>query len=226
MKQQTVALVSIGQSPRQDIAGDFEVLCGQTFRFLDVGALDDVSPEEIARLAPESGEADLITKLRNNQVVYVSHDRLRPYMEKALAKAADQGADWAVVACTGDFQGFKASLPVLQPNRILAHGIAGILNAGDALTILVPTQKQVREAAERWSQRGFTVDKIIVETPFGDHRALFDMLQHDPAVQGTQALIADCFGFGLAFGDSVAAFYDKPVFISRKLIGHLLLAIH
>lgn len=225
MKQQTVALVSIGQSPRPDIAGDFTLLCNQAFTLLDIGALDDVSPEEIASLAPAHGESDLITKTRDGQVVYLSHDRLEPYMEIALAKAAKQGADWAVISCTGDFSRLHSSIPVLMPNQILAHSVASVLKQEDKLILIVPTEGQAGEATKRWEKRGYIVARVLVESPFGDHHALFELLQHDQVAREAQAVIADCFGFDVGFKNSVAKVYPKPVFVSRNLIAHLLLSV-
>lgn len=224
-KGQTVAFVSIGQSPREDIVSDFDKLWGNTFRILEVGALDDLSPAEIKSLAPVPGESDLITRLRDGQAVYLSHERLLPYMEQALEKACRRGADKAVVLCTGDFSKLATPVPLLMPSQVLAHSVASVVKPGDKLTIVVPTQGQADEAAARWSERGFEVAKVIVESPFDDHRALFAVLKSDRTVQTTQGLIADCFGFGIAFMDSVAEFYDKPIFVARKLIAHLLLAI-
>ena len=224
-KVQTVAFVSIGQSPRQDVVSDFQKVWGNTFNILDIGALDDLSHEEIKSLAPAPGESDLITKLRDGQAVYLSHHRLMPHMDQALEKACKGGADWAVVLCTGDFSNLKSSIPLLLPNPILAHGVESVLKPGDKLTVIVPTQGQVSEATERWFQRGFEVSKVIVESPFDNHQALFDVLKNDQIVQKTKGLIADCFGFDNTFMNSVAELYVKPIFISRKLISHLLLAI-
>ncbi|WP_371373829.1 AroM family protein [Sporomusa aerivorans] len=224
-KVQTVACVSIGQSPRTDVTSDLKKVWGNTFNILDIGALDDLSHEEITSLAPVPGESDLITKLRNGQAVYLSHHRLIPHIEQALEKSCSGGADWAIVLCTGDFSHLKSSLPYLLPNPVLAHSVESILKPDDKLTVIVPTQGQVTEATARWSERGFEVSKVIVESPFANHQGLFKALKNDPALQKTQGLIADCFGFDIAFMNSVAEFYDKPIFISRKLISHLLLAI-
>ena len=223
-KQQTVAFISIGQSPRTDITKDFLDVWDRKFSILDIGALDELSLEEIHSLAPVAGEADLITKLRDGQVVYLSHDRLMPQMEKAIAKAAKCGADWAVVACTGDFSRLNSEIPLLLSNQILEHSVASLLRTGDKLAVIVPTAGQAGEAAERWTKRGFAIAKVIVQNPFENHQAVFEQLADDPAVQSTKGLIADCFGFGTQFEKAAANFYAQPVFVARTLIAHLLLA--
>lgn len=223
-KIQTIALISIGHSPRTDIVNDFKDLWGDAYNILDIGALDDLSSEDIQSVAPVSGESELITKLRDGQVVYLSPSKLIPHLERALEKACKSGATQAIVLCTGDFSSLKSPIPLLLPNPILAHCAESILNPGDKLTVIVPAQGQVREAAERWSRRGFEVSKVIVERPFDNHQKLFDTIQNNQTIQNTQGLIADCFGFGVDFMNSIAKLYDKPIFIPRKLIAHLLLA--
>ncbi|WP_246588508.1 AroM family protein [Pelorhabdus rhamnosifermentans] len=222
--KKTVAFLSIGQSPRQDVIGDFKKICGDTFHILDIGALDDLSIEEIQRIAPIPGESDLIVKLRTGQSAYVSHGKLMPYMQLAIQKAIKAGAEWIVILCTGDFSKLESSVPLLLPNTILAHSVASIFKAGDSLTVIVPTPGQASEAAERWSMRGFRVAKVIVESPFNDHQALFNVIENDSIVQDSQAIIADCFGFDMNFMKNAAVFYRKPIFVSRMLISHLLVA--
>ena len=220
----TVAFVSIGQTPRPDITADFLQICGSAFRILELGALDDLPTEEIAGLAPRAGESDLIAKLRDGQVVYLSHDRLMPYMQKRIRQAEDARANWIIVACTGDFAELGSTSPLLLPNNILAHSVGSVLKQGDKLTVIVPTEGQIKEATERWSQRGYTVAKVFVEQPFADYHSLIDRLRNDATVQSTQGLIADCFGFGSAFMNAAAKVYQHPIFVSRLLIPHLLLA--
>ena len=220
----TVAFVSIGQTPRPDITADFLQICGNTFRILELGALDDLPADEIAGLAPRAGESDLIAKLRDGQVVYLSHHRLIPYMQKRIKQAEDAQASWIIVACTGDFAELSSTKPLLLPNNILAHSVGSVLKKGDKLTVIVPTEGQVREATERWSQRGYIVAKVFVEQPFTDYQNLIDNLKNDATVQSTQGLIADCFGFGSPFMNAAAKVYQQPIFVSRLLIPHLLLA--
>lgn len=222
----TIAFVSIGQSPRRDIISDFTALWGERMHILDIGALDELSLAEIKQLAPLPGESDLITRLRDGQSVFLSHDRLLPHMEKAIQKAAEWGAQCVVILCTGDFSTLHSPLPLLLPSEILAHSVASLLKAGDKLTVIVPTQGQIAEATERWSQRGYEVVKVICEEPFGEHKALLATLKMDQDIQNSQGLIADCFGFDLEFFNNVAKVYDRPVFVSRTLIAHLLLATH
>ena len=225
-KEQVVALISIGQSPRPDIAADFLRICGDSFQILEIGALDELSKDEIECLAPGAGESDLITKLRDGQTVYLSHDRLIPHMQQAIRKAEIAGADWIVVACTGDFPALRSSVPLLLPNDVLCNSAANVLQPGDRLAVIAPTVGQISEAEERWTSRGYSVEKVMVESPFSDHQALMDILKNDEKVLGAKGLIADCFGFDLLFAQRVAEFYPKPIFLSRKLICHFLLSMH
>lgn len=224
MEEKIVALISIGQSPRRDLTDDFENTCGTGFRFLDIGALDNLSMDQIAGLAPKAGEPGLITKLSNGRVIYVAHAKIQHYIEKALHKAVENGAKQAVIACTGEFSCQHPQLSVIIPNQVLASEVGGILKQGDKLAILVPMPGQVGEATRRWEKRGFSVSKTLVGNPFDNQQGLLEAICRDPVIQSTQALIADCFGFTIAFFNQAVQVYDKPVFLSRKLIGSRLLS--
>ncbi len=220
-----IALIPIGQSPRPEVAADFRSLWGSAVDILESGALDGLSAAEINGLKPRPGEAELITRLADGQIVYVSHQRLIPYVEKAIARTVQQGAELAMVLCTGDFSPVKAEVPVLEPNRVLAGGVAGVLPAGTAVTVLIPTESQREEACARWSERGFKVDRVLVAAPFGKDDTLIEMIKNDPVIQASAAIIGDCFGFDLHCRELISRVYPKQIFIPRLLMGHLLLAV-
>lgn len=220
----TVGLITIGQSPRPDVTKDFEVILGKEFQIMEGGALDGLSEEEIQSLKPGPGELDLITKLSSGKAVYVSHERLIPYIQRAIDKVVAQGARILVLLCTGEFIGLTAPVTILQPYQVLGSSVASVVAPEEQVVVLVPTPGQVVEAAERWQARGFTVTKTIVISPFDLQTDISNIMQSSE-VQQAAAIIGDCFGFDTSFHKEFAAVYHKPIFIPRLLIAHLLKAI-
>lgn len=220
-----IALVPIGQSPRPDVAGDFKHIWQDAVTILESGALDGVADDEILALKPRQGEAELITKLADGQTVYVSHRRLIPYIERAVERSAGQGAELAIVLCTGDFSAVKAGIPVLEPNEVMAGSVVSVLKPGAAVTVIVPTISQKEEAAARWEQRGLKVARMTVAAPFGGHEDCIREIRTDPCIQASDGIIGDCFGFDLHFKAAMAAVYSKQIFIPRLLMAHLVQAV-
>lgn len=222
--KKTIGLITIGQSPRPDVTADFEQVWGETFHIIEGGALDGLSEKQITALAPCPGETDLITKLSNGKAVYVSHERLIPYIKQAVDQVVAQGADTVILLCTGEFAGLTADITILQPYTVLGNSVASVLQPGNKVIVLVPTEGQVVEASERWGKRGFEVTNAIVIPPFDQQGDLFTTSQLQE-IQDSAAIIADCFGFDTAFTKKISATYHKPIFVPRLLLAHLLMAI-
>jgi protein AroM len=219
----TVGLVAIGQTPRDDLTREFAGLWNDAFAIVEEGALNGLGAAEIARLEPRRGESDLITRLADGRSVYVSHDRLTPYVQSAIDRVCRAGADIVIVACTGRFAELRADVPVVQPFDVLEHAVAPILPPGKTLLLVVPTEGQAGEAAERWKGRGYRPEPILVASPFADRAALRRDL--DDAAKRVDGIVFDCFGFGSEFLESTPGRRGKPVFIARVLIARLLCGI-
>ncbi len=224
MSRKKIALITIGQSPRPEVVADFIKIWGDSFDIIESGALDNLTVQQIAELEPQPGEAELLTKLTDGQVVSVSHQRLLPYVQQAIARAAAQEADIAIMLCTGNFDGLETVIPLLQPNRILAGSVAGMIATGVDIVVIVPTAGQVEEARSRWQERGFNVTHVSVISPFAKQDNVLESLLNDTIIQNSAAIVVDCFGFDVDFKNVLDRHYHKPIFIPRLLLGQLLLA--
>ena len=224
-RTKTIALITIGQTPRTDIVSDFTALWGNAFTIAEYGALDGLTAEEIRSLAPAPGEHDLITRLQDGSSVLVSHDRLVSYMQKAVERATAGGMDIGIIQCTGEFAGLTAENPLLYPCDILENSVSSLISKGQSVIVIVPTPGQAPDAEERWQSRGYKVAKTIVASPFVGGEELLKTIQEVGELSAVAGIIADCYGFSNNFYDSVSKFYDKPVFIPRRLIAHLLLSV-
>ena len=60
MKYQ-VGTVTIGQAPRVDITPDLKTIIGDGIEIVEAGALDGLTKEQIAAMAPHEGDYVLVT---------------------------------------------------------------------------------------------------------------------------------------------------------------------
>ena len=88
----TIGLVTIGQSPRVDLTPDLEDLWQSRYTILERGALDDLTPEAIAQLAPTAGETVLVSRLREGGCARMAEERLIPLVQEAM-----EGTHWRKV---------------------------------------------------------------------------------------------------------------------------------
>lgn len=138
----TLALITIGQSPRHDYAPDLPSLLPPRTRLVQHGALDALSLADVrAQLAPLPGEKDagrqmLVSRMRDGTEVKMDARRLEPLIEACVRRVAaaaaaaatrrkgaegekeeEEAVDAILLLCTGDVPAFGADLgvPVVVP---------------------------------------------------------------------------------------------------------------
>src|SRR5919109_3947564 len=137
----TLGIITVGQAPRDDIAGLFAQHAPAGTKVVLRGALDGLSDAEVDALKPESGADTLYTKLRGGRDVKISKKAVIDRSPAALAKLRDDGCDVLVYACTGKFPSMDGDENVLFPSRVL-NGLATALLPQGRLGLLIPLAEQ------------------------------------------------------------------------------------
>jgi protein AroM len=102
----TVGLVTIGQAPRPDLMEEYEHALADV-RFLQVGALDDLSDAEVLDLAPQGADDVLVSRLRSGIEVRLARRHLEPRLQRCLDRVAPE-ADLTILLCTGEFPALQS----------------------------------------------------------------------------------------------------------------------
>ncbi len=153
-----VGLLTIGQSPREDVVPEMNPFFLPQIQILEKGLLDDLSPEEIRRLKPKTGEIPLVTRLRKGSSVQLSEKKIGSLLPKAINSMKTKMKVKVVgVLCTNDFQ--KTEFPpwIIFPFNSLKFLITRIIDI-KRLGVVVPLEGQIDAAKKKWKK-----DKIIVE---------------------------------------------------------------
>lgn len=141
-----VGAITIGQTPRDDIAGELRAVLGGGVRIVQAGALDGLSRAEIEALAPAPGDdGALITHLRDGATVLVAKPRIVPRLRACIDRLADD-VDVIVILCAGGFPPFASARPVLVPERCLAAVVDAVFD-GRRLGVIVPIKEQQASSA-------------------------------------------------------------------------------
>ncbi|KAF9638402.1 hypothetical protein BFW01_g9299 [Lasiodiplodia theobromae] len=191
----TLALITIGQSPRHDYAPDLPSLLPPRTRLVQHGALDALSLADVrAQLAPLPSEKDagrqvLVSRMRDGTEVKMDAARLEPLIEACVRRVAaaatkkgaegakegdDEAVDAILLLCTGDVPAFGAELgvPVVVPQdavrRFMEEKGEGRKGAWK-LVLVSPEERQVQAARGRWEGvGGCEVLGAAAATPYGD----------------------------------------------------------
>lgn len=131
-----VALVTIGQAPREDIAAVLRPALGGV-PLVQAGALDDLDAAEVATLAPGPGDYPLVSRLTDGRQVVVGKQPLLPYLAAAIERVSD-GAAAVALLCSGSFPELATTVPVTFPEQALRSRIGRELAAGGRLGVIAP----------------------------------------------------------------------------------------
>src|SRR2546428_473132 len=112
--------ITIGQAPRDDIAGEMDKVLGAGVRLVQAGALDGLSRSEIDALAPAPGDDDaLIARLREGREILLSKKKIVPRLQACIDRLWD-GVDAFGILFSRAFPPFTSARRGVVPQPCLA----------------------------------------------------------------------------------------------------------
>lgn len=217
----TIGLVTIGQSPRVDLTPDLEELWQSRYTLLERGALDDLSPEAIAELAPAEDETVLVSRLREGGCARIAEERLIPLVQEAITQVGRQ-ASAVFLLCTGEFPPIASSVPLFEPDRLLRNAVRGIIRSGQTLGVIVPEADQQEDIVRRWAK--YIDNPVITDfgSPYASDTELLERAAERLSQQNVDLIVLDCLGYSQKMKALVKAITGCPVIIPRTLVGRLI----
>jgi protein AroM len=214
----TVGAITIGQTPRADIAGEMQSLLGAGVRIVQAGALDGLTRAEIDALAAAPGDDDaLIARLGEGGEVLLAKTRIVPRLQACLDRLQGE-ADAFAILCAGAFPPFTSARPVLLPERCLAAIVDATFD-GARLGVIVPIKQQA-SSATRWSR----VDPGVVVTvasPYDDSSRLVAAAE-ELRRAGVSLVVLECQGFTGAMKQVVRDVTGAPALLPTSVLARFL----
>lgn len=212
-----IGFLTIGQSPRHDILE--EILSHtQHLEAIEVGALDNLSAEQIAMLKPVNKDETLVSRLRNGRQVTISKKRLIPLLIEAINRLHLAGADMAFLLCTDTFEITFTPIPLIQPGRIMRTLIRSILSENGKLGLVVPLEAQITKIKGNWAK--FVSDiKTITFSPYLGNKPPLEKLR---SLADRDLIVMDCMGYRIEHERLIRMYTKRPVFLPKRLISSLI----
>jgi protein AroM len=213
-----IALVTIGQSPRHDVvASMFNAWTPP--RLLEAGALDGLTAAEISALGPGDTDHPLVTRLSDGSEVVIAKAAMLPYLQAAVDRVVETGADVVCVLCTGEFPTLTAAARLVFPDRLLFHTVEALLPSG-TLGVLMPHAGQHDMMLKKWTTASRTVvtrsaSPYALEGSFGS--AAQTLVE-----AGAELIVMDCMGFDREMLRTVRDSVTVPVLLANGVVGALL----
>lgn len=210
VRRKRVAFVTIGQAPRDDMLPEILAHLPSLPDHQEFGALDDLALDEIAALAPKLGQERLVTRLRDGREVVIAKPAMQRLLAALLARLDGEGFDLVVLLCTGHFEPFATTTPLLEAQLVVDHFTQGLTYGIRRIGVLVP------DAAQRAEFHGIPGKEIITAnaSPYGDRRFALAARELGRA----DAVVMHCMGYDAAMREELAQGLDCPVILSRRLV--------
>lgn len=212
-----LGMVTIGQSPRDDVLSDMADRLPGDAHVLQRGALDDLDNAALARLTPCGSEAVLVTRLRDGTEQAIAQRLVTALLQRAIDKmlAATTAPGLIAVLCTGSIDGLRSAVPLLFPGP-LVRTVAAREVAGGKLGVVVPSADQAAMAMREWQAADATVF-VVAASPYAEPR----QLEHAAATLARwrpDLVVLDCIGFTSAMRDIVSDMLKVPVVLPRAVL--------
>jgi protein AroM len=214
-----IGAITIGQSPRTDVVPEMLKVLGPDVELLEGGALDGLSPGQVAEMAPREADYVLVTRLQDGTSVQVAEHLLLPRMQQQVDRLLSMGAEIVALLCTGEFPTFHSSRLVVEPQIVLQHFIAAIAR-GRRLGAVVPAPNQVEQGALRWQGVAGQV-RVEAASPYADIAALEQAAESLKRWEA-DLIVLDCIGFTSAAKSTAATITGVPVILPSTVLARTL----
>jgi protein AroM len=216
VSRRTLGLVTIGQTPRPDVEGEFRRFSPDADIAL-TGALDGLERQEIDKLAVGPQPYPLLTRLADGSTAVIERSRLIPLIETAISRLTRFKPAAIAVLCAGDMPAFKAACPVLIPG-ILLPGIVKACARTASIGIVTPVAGQVDAARAKWEKDGFA-PHVTYASPFDPSE--IERAAGEMRAAPIELVVLDCMGHGREYQRRFTELSRRPVLAAQSIVARL-----
>lgn len=214
----TVAAITIGQTPRDDVADELEKVLGPEVRVVQAGALDGLARAEIDALAPSADEDALVTRLRDGAEVIVGKSRILSRLQACLDRLAGE-SEASTILCVGVFPAFDSPHPVVMPERCMSAMVDAVFDCR-RLGVIVPIDQQRESYRARWARVDPRV-VVVVASPYDDPARLVDAAD-ELRRAGVSLVVMECMGFTSGMKQIVRDITGAPALLPATVLARVL----
>lgn len=223
-----IGLLTIGQSPRIDVVPEIASFLGEEYEIIEAGALDGLSKNEIAKLAPKVGETVYVSRLRDGSEVRLSKERIIPLLQDKIEFLEKCGANVIGLLCSGIFPDFESRVPLVKPEPILRGIVKSMSSPNMVLGIIMPNPVQISFAREKWSNikcKSMVIDSI---SPYAieEHKIIkLKIIARRFRDLDVNVVVMDCIGFSINDAKLLKSELNVPILIPRLALALALKSI-
>ncbi len=209
-----VGLLTLGQSPREDIVPEMNPFFLPQIQILEKGLLDDLNLDEIRRLKPETGETPLVTRLKKGGSVQLSEKKIRSLLPEAIdSMKKKMKVKMVGILCTHEYQKTEFPPSVIFPFNSLKFLITRIIDV-KCLGVVFPLEGQIDAVKKKWKK-----DKVIVEvkSPYARGKSWQEIAQNFSRKK-VEVVILDCIGYKIKDKRAIQKLLSVPILLPRVVL--------
>jgi protein AroM len=207
-----VASLTVGQTPRADVLPDILAHMPVPIEVEEFGALDGLSDDEVAALAPQADEYCLITRLRDGREVLVSKPRVAERLEAICRSLDSQRFDLVVILSTGLFREFESPCPMVNAQRAMEASIDAIAAAGQTVGVIYPTHRQIAENA------GYSVPGLSLRFSYAESGVADSLREAATDLDSCDLIVLNSVSFTEADRGIITRHTGKQVILARRMV--------
>lgn len=205
-----IALVTIGQAPRPDVAPDLLALVGHEVELAEFGALDGLARAEMALPASLPRGGRLYTRLRDGSHVVVDSAMVTERLGRLLAELDEARFDLIVLISTGIFQSFDLRTPLVHGQRAVDSWIDALVVGDCRIGVIYPLLQQAEAP-----RHGTLVQNAHAVAATGETARLEDATA---GLEQAELILMHSVGYTQDQAQMVAAATGRPVVTARRII--------
>lgn len=211
-----LGLLTIGQSPRDDVAPAMMKKFGPGIEVVQKGALDGLTDGRLAGLAPTAGQTALCTRLADARQVVISEEGLLPLMETKIKAFNREGVDLILLLCTGRFPGFESRIPLLVSQEIVDRSIQAVIDKSRKLGLVVPLPEQMEQAYQGIRDIAPLV-KVASASPYQDDGSMAEAVAAMKRYQ-PDLVVFHCVGYNDHHRRIMKQALNAPIMVANSIV--------
>ena len=214
-----IGMLTIGQTPRDDITPMFKEILGPNFKIMEAGALDGLSLEDVRGIEILPDDYILVSRMRDGTEVKITKRFVIPRVQEKITELEEKGVSLTVIMCTGAFPQYESKGLVVTPQEILKGVLNGSLKKGK-LGVVYPTEEQMPGAQSNFGSADVET-YADVTSPYEGSEGL-EALAGRLSAQNLDLILLNCFGFSSDLKKYIAERTGVPTIQSNAVVARVL----
>ncbi len=225
IRMKKLFMLTIGQSPREDVAPIIDKSLGPEIELIQSGVLDDLSNEEISsKFTKESCRNSnylLTSHLRDGSSVVMDREHLEPMLQKKINQAEIDGFSVIWLLCTGELPNLytKKSL-LIEPDKIITP-LLKLTIGNKRLGVVVPLKEQLKTITSKFAREEIR-PVYVSASPYTGSFKEFKEAGEKLKQQEVDFILMDCMGYNEQKRQIIESVTQKPTILSNVLMAKVL----